>query len=43
VFAVTKSRLSASEIRRRWFDIPQVRLNGNQDAFEGEFLEIDGN
>ncbi|KAE9363394.1 hypothetical protein N431DRAFT_391140 [Stipitochalara longipes BDJ] len=41
VFAVNKSRLSTSEIRKRWFDVPQVKLSGGNDAFQAEFIQID--
>jgi len=41
VFAVTKSHLSASEIKKRWFDVARVRLYGDRHQFEGEFLQIE--
>ncbi|PMD46973.1 hypothetical protein L207DRAFT_550802 [Hyaloscypha variabilis F] len=42
VFAVTRSHLSASEIRKRWFDVPRVKLNSSKDLFQEEFIQIDG-
>jgi hypothetical protein len=41
VFAVNRSRLSTEEIKRRWYDCPQVKLKGSQEVYQSEFIEVD--
>jgi hypothetical protein len=40
VFAVAGTGLSGEEIRRRWFDFPQLRLKHSEDTLEGSFIQL---
>jgi hypothetical protein len=40
VFAVTSSKLSANEMRRRWFDYPKLVTGGTGRDVEGDHIQI---
>jgi DUF2264 C-terminal domain len=41
VFAVNRSHLSTDSIKRRWYDFPQVKLNGSEETIQGAFVQLD--